>query len=226
VSDLAITVRCWEDLAALPIDVAEHILDVFVARRGVDADSGETMKGIGGPLHKLHADLSGGRSIRAVTWYDRGRDACWLLAAGDHSVYERVENLASTGSHLPTAEDVANFESDAPVRLMERVLRTARSALHAALATPNTEVPVTDSPPPKAYFRVDGNRLWVRIVVFEQGRRQVSDRQIAAIWASVFGTATIAMDYPLDGGVWDSLYLVGPCPSIDDWPPPKQFDLD
>lgn len=85
-SDLAITARCWEDLAALPDEVAEHILDVFVARRGLDPESGETMHGVGGPLRKLHADRSGGRSLRAITWYDPGRDVCWLLAAGDHRV--------------------------------------------------------------------------------------------------------------------------------------------
>jgi hypothetical protein len=102
-------------LAASPDEVAEHILEVFVARRGTDPESGETMHGVGGPLRKLHADLSGGRSIRAVTWYDPGRDVCWLLAAGDHRVYDRVVALARTGEHLPTAEDFANFKADAPV---------------------------------------------------------------------------------------------------------------
>jgi hypothetical protein len=223
-SDLAITARCLEDLEALPDEVAEHILAVFVARRGADPESGETMRGVGGPLRKLHADLSGGRSIRAVTWYDRGREVCWLLAAGDHTVYDRVEALARTGGHLPTAADIANFEADATVRLMERVLRTARPALEAALAAPGTEVPVTETPPPKAYFRVDGDRLWVRVVLFEKGRRQLNERQIAAIWASTFGTAQLTMDIPPDGGSWDSIYLVGPCPSPDDYPPPPRLD--
>lgn len=223
-SDLAVTARCWEDLAALPLEVAEHILEVFVERRAEDPQSGETMKGVGGPLRKLHADLSGGRSIRAVTWYDRRRDVCWLLGAGDHSVYDRVEAMAPSGRHLPTAEDIANFEADAPIRLMERVLRAARPALEAALAAPNIEVPVTNSPPPNAYFRVDGSRLWVRVVIVERGYRQVSDRQLAAVWASVFGTADMTLDYPPDGGAWDSLYMVGPCPSPDAWPPRKLLD--
>lgn len=223
-SDLAITARCWEDLAALPVEVAEHILAVFVARRGADPESGETMRGVGGPLRKLHADLSGGRSIRAVTWYDRGRDVCWLLAAGDHSVYDRVEALARTDGHLPTTEDIANFEADAAVRLVERVLRNARPALEAALATPGAAVPVTETPPPRAYFRVEGDRLWVRVVVFEHGRRRLTERQIAAIWAGAFGTPQITMDIPPDGGSWDSIYLVGPCPSPDDYPPPLRLD--
>lgn len=54
-----------------------------------------------------------------------------------------MEALARTHCHLPTAADIANFESDAAVRLIERVLRNARPALEAAQATPGTEVPVT-----------------------------------------------------------------------------------
>ncbi len=181
------------------------------------------MQGVGGPLRKLHADLSGGRSVRAVTWYDRGRDVCWLLAAGDHTVYARVETLARSDSHLPTSADIANFDADAPVRLMERVLRAARPALEAALAELGTEVPVTESPPPKAYFRVQGDQLWVRVVVVESGRRQITEPQLTAIWATVFGTAELTLDYPQDGGAWDSVYLVGPCPSLDAWPPPKRL---
>ncbi len=138
-SDLALTARCWEDLAALPDEIAQHILGVFVARRGLDPESGETMHGVGGPLRKLHTDRSGGRSLRAVTWYDRGRDVCWLLAAGDHGVYDRIVALAQTGDHLPAVGDLANFDADAPVRLIERVLRQARPALQAALAEPRTD---------------------------------------------------------------------------------------
>lgn len=82
-TDLAITQRCSDDdLAALPFEVAKRIITAFEERRGVDSQSGETMHGVGGPLRKLHADLSGGRSVRAVTWYDRSRDVCWPLAAG------------------------------------------------------------------------------------------------------------------------------------------------
>ena len=97
---------------------------------------------VGGPLHKLHADLSGGRSVRAVTWYDRGRGVCWLLAAGMHEdFYEYVEELAKTDAHLPTVADVANFEADAPVRLIRRVVKNAKSALEEALREPGKEAP-------------------------------------------------------------------------------------
>jgi hypothetical protein len=132
VTDLAITARCLEqDLPGrLEPEVAEHVVEVFVERRGQDPESGETMARAADPLRKLHADLSGGRSVRAVTWYDRGRDVCWLLAAGMHEdFYDYVEALAKTDAHLPTATDVANFEADAPVRLMGRVVRNARAAL-------------------------------------------------------------------------------------------------
>ena len=37
--------------------------------------------------------------------------------------------------------------------------------------------------------------------------------------AAVFGDQPLAFDVPEDGGVWDSLYLVGPSPSPDEWPP-------
>lgn len=103
-TDLAITARCWHDLENLADrfspDVAEHVIDVFVARRGIDPESGETMSGIGGPLRKLHADLSGGRGIRAVTWYDRGRDVCWLLAAGTHEVLVVVSSKMQNASRM------------------------------------------------------------------------------------------------------------------------------
>jgi len=137
---LAITARCWHDLEALADKflpaVAEHVIAVFEARWGTDPESGETMSGVGGPLRKLHADLSGGRSIRAVTWYDRGHDVCWLIAAGEHDVYDRVERLARRDQHLPTPDDIANFEADAPVRLIERVIRNARPALQQAMEQP------------------------------------------------------------------------------------------
>lgn len=226
-TDLAITVRCWHDLEALADHftpaVAEHVLDVFVARRGIDPESGEAMSGIGGPLHKLHADLSGGRSIRAVTWYDRGRDVCWLLAAGTHDVYERIMQLAETGAHLPTDFDIANFEADAPVRLTERVVRHAKAALQQAIEFPGTEVAVTESPPPKAFFHVKGDRLWVRVVMYEGGRVHLTTKQLGALQAAVFGDAPVTQEYPEDGGRWDSVYLVGPLPALDSWPPLLQL---
>lgn len=118
-TDLAITGRCLEQdlLGSLELEVAEHVVEVFVQRRGQDPESGETMARVGGPLRKLHADLSGGRSVRAVTWYDRRQDVCWLLGAGMHDdFYTYVEALARTDAHLPTATDLANFEADAPDR--------------------------------------------------------------------------------------------------------------
>lgn len=39
--------------------------------------------------------------------------------------YDDVEEMAKADSHLPTEVDVANFEADAPVRLMSRVVRNA-----------------------------------------------------------------------------------------------------
>ena len=226
-TDLAITARCWQDLEALADKfspaVAEHVLTVFEERRGADPRSGETMSGVGGPLHKLHADLSGGRSIRAVTWYDRGDDVCWLIAAGEHDVYSRVQQLARRDAHLPTLNDIANFEADAPVRLIERVIRNSRPSLQQALDQPGREVPVTDSPPPKAYFRIDGDWLWVRVVMYEGGRPQLTAKQLAAVQVAVFGAGPVRNDVPSEGSRWDSIYLVGPIPSLDSWPPPSHF---
>jgi hypothetical protein len=65
----------------------------------------------------------------------------------------------------------------------------------------------------------------VRVVNIERGRRQVTDRQVAAIWAAVFGTTNLAFGCPADGGSWDSLYLVGPIPDPDAWPPVERFFL-
>src|SRR5262249_7478301 len=153
-----------------------------------DPKSGETMRGVGGPLQKLHADLSGGRSVRAVTWYDRSRDVCWLLAAGWHDdLYDRVAQLAKTDAHLPSLTDWANYEADAPLRALERVVRAARGALEMALAQPGTDVAVTTSPPPEAYFRVEGDLLWLRVVVFSGGKRQLTPKAVAAIQVAVFG---------------------------------------
>src|SRR5581483_8159411 len=141
------------------------------------------------------------------------------LAAGTHDVYERMAELAKADAHLPTNADIANFEADAPVRLIERIMRNARTALQQAVDDPETEVAVTDSPPPKAYFRVDGDRLWVRVVLYEGGRVQLTTKQLAALQAAVFGDAPVSQEYPQDGGQWDSIYLVGPLPALDSWPP-------
>ena len=218
-TDLAITQRGLEDLAALPLEVATRVIQAFEERRGLDPESGETMHRVSGPVRKLHADLSGGRSIRAVTWYDRGRDVCWLLAAGWHDdLYDRVEKLAQKSDHMPTAADIANFEADAPIRAMERVVRSARRALEAAIAAPGTEVPVTTSPPPEAYFRVDGDVLWVRVTIFDQGRRVLTPKQIAAIEAATFGKDSALVEFPPESGMWDSVLMMGPVPSLDSWP--------
>ena len=195
------------------------MLQVFQERRGVDPESGETMRRVGGPLRKLHADLSGGRSVRAVTWYDRSRDVCWLLAAGWHDdLYERVESLAKTDAHLPSSTDWANYEADAPVRALERVVRAARGALEAALAQPGTDIAVTTSPPPEAYFRVEGDLLWLRLIVFSGRKRQLTPKSVAAIQAAVFGDARVETELPA-ADRWDSMLIVGPVPSLDSWPP-------
>jgi hypothetical protein len=225
VTDLAITARCLEQdlLEGLESEVAEHVVEVFVERRGQDPESGEMMRRVGGPLRKLHADLSGGRSVRAVTWYDRGRDVCWLLAAGMHDdFYDYVEELAKTDAHLPTAADIANFEADAPVRLMSRVVRNAKGALEEALQEPGKEVSVIDNPPPRAYFRVIDDRLWVRIDMYGPQGFTLTMKQLVAIQAAVFGTSPVEKDYP-DDPRWDSIYLVGPVPSLDSWPPPQRL---
>ncbi len=169
-TDLAITARCWRDLEALAEDEGEHIVQVFAERRGRDPNSGETMRGVGGPLRKLHADRAGGRSIRAVTWYDPGRQVCWLLAAGRHEgFYERVEEQARRRELLPTPEDVANFDADAPVRLVERVVRNAREALLLAHAHPGQEVTLSDTPP-RAFFRVEGDSFARRMAATAHAR--------------------------------------------------------
>jgi len=102
-------------------------------------------------------------------------------------------------------------------------MRVLPSSRHSPPQAPR--VAVTETPPPQAYFRVEGGRLWVRVVIVQHGRRQLSERQVVGIWVSVFGTAALTIESPLDGGAWDSIYLVGPCPSPDDWPPPKRFDV-
>jgi hypothetical protein len=204
------------------MDEATHVIEAFQDRRGVDPQSGETMHGVGGPLRKLHADMSGGRSIRAVTWYDQTNDVCWLLAAGRHDdFYEGVLSLAKTNAHLPTAGNIANFQADAPTRAMERVARSARKALEAAIAAPGVEIPVTTSPPPEAYFRVDDNLLQVRITIFAQGRRLLSEKQVAGIQVGVFGKEAILVEFPPNSGVWDSVLMIGPVPSLDSWPPAR-----
>jgi hypothetical protein len=225
VSDLAITSRCLEHdlLEVLQPEVAEHIVSVFCERRGQNPESGETMSGVGGPLRKLHADLSGGRSVRGVTWYDRGRDVCWLLAAGMHSdFYDEVERLAKTDSHLPTEGDIANFEADAPVRLIERVVRNARSALELALSQPGVDVHVTGTPPPRAYFRIEGDRLWVRIILYGRDGYRLTLKQLAAVQAAVYGNGPVERAVP-DDAQWDSVYLAGRIPNMDDWPPAPQL---
>ena len=222
-TDLAITARGEADLAALPFEVAERVLTAFAERRGLNPEHGEAMKGISGPVRTLHADLSGGRSVRAATWYDRSRDVCWLLAAGWHDdVYARIQQLAKTGELWPTATDIANFEADAPIRAMERVVRSARSALEAAMALPGTEVPVTTSPPPEVYFRVDGDTLSVRVPIFDEHGPVLSRKAVAAIQAAVFGDQALLVEFPPESGYWHSVLMVGPLPSLDSWPPPVQ----
>ena len=224
-TDLAVTARCLEHdlLEGLEAEVAEHVLEVFVERRGTNPESGEKMARVGGPLRKLHADLSGGRSVRAVTWYDPGRDVCWLLAAGMHDMfYSYVEELARNDSHLPTSTDRANYEADAPIRLMDRVIRNATPALEKAIQQPGMEFAVTEEPPPCAYFRVEGGRLWVRILMYGRRGYQLSSSQRAAIQAAVFGESPVDEEYPADAR-WDSVYLAGPIPSLDSWPPQQHL---
>jgi hypothetical protein len=220
VTDLAITARCLADLQDLPLAAAEHILLTFYERRGENADGGEEMKGLGGPLRKLHADMAGGQSLRAVTWHDLGRGVCWLLAAGHHDVYQRVAALARTDAHWPSTTDLANFEADAPIRLMERVVRQAKAALDAAVAQRGVEVPLTQVPPPVAFFRVDQDRLWLRIALYGREGFQLTPRQLAVLVVNVFGE--FVPHATPDDVRWDSVYFVGPIPDSDAWPPPRR----
>lgn len=113
-----------------------------------------------------------------------------------------VQQLARRDAHLPTLDDIANFEADAPVRLVERVIRNSRPSLQQALDQPGREVPVTDSPPPKAYFRIDGDWLWVRVVMYEGGRLQLMTKQLAAVQGR---SATVRLTHictlPLDASI-------------------------
>ena len=108
--------------------------------------------------------------------------------------------------------------ADSPVRLMGRVMRNAKAALEEAMQEPGKEVPVTDSPPPSASFRVSQDRLWVRVVVYGRHGFELTTKQLAAIQVAVFGAVPVERAYPEDAE-WDSIYLVGPVPSLDSWPP-------
>jgi hypothetical protein len=51
---------------------------------------------------------------------------------------------------------------------------------------------------------------------------RLTAKQLAGIQAAVFGAGPVAQDYPEDAQ-WDSIYLVGPIPSVDSWPPPERL---
>lgn len=76
------------------------------------------------------------------------------------------------------------------------------------------------------FSAVEGDRLWVRVVMYEGGRAQLTTKQLAALQAAVFGDAPVSREYPEDGGQWDSLYLVGLIPALDSWPPPLRLAAD
>ena len=223
-TDLAITARCQRELAEqFTLDEARHILAVFQERRGQDPESGETMARVGGPIHKIHADRPGGRSIRAVTWYERSADICWLCGAGWHDdFYRRMEDLAKGEHLLPTETDRANARADAAIRVYERTIQQSRGALVKALELSGEEVlalegaPQTVPPTPEVYFSVLGDTLQVRVIFIQRGQRTVTQRQLAAIAAGVFGATTPA---PEAGEAWDSIYFRGPVPDLDGWPP-------
>lgn len=167
-TELAVTKRCEDDLVELDPAVAEHILDLFEERRSLTPNHGEVMKRVAN-ARKLHADMAGGRSIRAVTWYDRNRDVCWLVAAGLHEgFYERVEELHRPRELMPTPTDYANFEAERPARLLEAAVRSARKAMEAALTQPESEVQLLGAPFPETYIRVANGKLWVRCVAFHK----------------------------------------------------------
>jgi hypothetical protein len=140
-TELWITRRCWGDLEQLGDEASTTVLERFQERRGLDPESGETMSGIAG-VRKLHGDPGGGRSVRAVTWYDAGQDVCWLMAAGLHDrFYDRVLALHGEGALFPDDADRADFAADAPQRLMRRVVAGARSAFLQAQANPGKKSP-------------------------------------------------------------------------------------
>lgn len=219
--DLAITARCQAELESLRDSaIGVHIIETFVARRSQNPEGGETMSDVPN-VRKLHADLSGGRSVRAVTSYDRRREVCWLLAGGTHDrFYEHVVELHKAGTLWPTTIDWANFEADEEIRLIERIVRGSRAALAEALRNPGTEILVTSTPPPDAYFLVRGSSLTVRVIRYVRKRPVIDERGIAAIWGAIFGNAVLNEVFPANGD-WASVYLEGPMPDLNRWPPQR-----
>ena len=104
---------------------------------------------------------------------------------------------------------------------MRRVVQSARPALLAALASPGEEIPVTESPPPRAFFRVEGDRLWVRVTLYGPQGVPITQRQIAALRAAVFGDTPNQLAEPpwLEYPPWHSIYVVGQLPDPATWPP-------
>jgi hypothetical protein len=79
---------------------------------------------------------------------------------------------------------------------------------------------VTETPPPRAFFRVEGDRLWVRLTLYGPGGAPITPQQVAALRGAVFGAAPSQVGDPpwLDHTPWHSIYVVGPRPDPASWP--------
>jgi len=77
---------------------------------------------------------------------------------------------------------------------------------------------VTETPPPRAFFRIGGDRLWMRPTLYGPEGLPITPRQVAALRAAVFGAAPSRLTDPpwLDHTPRHSIYVAGPVPDPAD----------
>lgn len=204
---LGVTARCEVDLEAIPPGAGERLLRKFETLRSEAPESGELIDGLRErECHSLHS----GR-CRAITWYDRETDICWLVAAGLHrsgirdDLYERAIALERAGRLYPTSEDYRTIEEDlaAEARRDRAVgdalaLRSLRDRALAASATKR-----------QLYESASGLRLelWVEervpelAVVRVRIRRRrdggwIGDADLATLLSGVFDSTPIPVPDP------------------------------
>jgi len=56
-----------------------------------------------------------------------------------------------------------------------------------------------------------------------QGKRLLTEVELAAIQGAMFGAGTVSRPIP-DDAHWTCVYMSGDIPSMDDWPP-SRFDI-